>query len=322
VLEADCQCVCHTGGAFPPACSVAGGCGPHEDRPRCTGNRCAVADENGTCRPCHNTTLRALTGGGDGVTGEDEWPSYTGLYVMLWTRLTPGQGGSGTRVRVSASKTAPLPISVDVHDHLDQMASVVTGWAQEVADWRTLAGYRVEPLRRPRRFIAGQGVVRLEQRADRDLRAARVHAAVTWLLPHLDWATQQEWGVDLSEEIRDAASSGRSLAQLNPAPTDLRGEVICPSCKLLMLVREPASDYYRCLNCKIYLTRRQYQQWALEFAANPRRAVREWEAALRDSASALGKVKGGGRHAAHMHGLADRIDAERAEQSATASRPA
>lgn len=281
----------------------------NEEAPRCTGNRCAVADEGGICQPCNNTTVRALAGGGDGVTGDDEWPSYTGLYVILWTRLAPGQAGSGPRV--SASRTPPLPISVDVHDHLDQMASVITGWAQEVADWRTLAGFQVKPLRRPRRFIASRTVVRLEQRADRDLGAARVHAAVNWLIPHLDWATGQEWGADLSEEIRDTAGKGRSLAGLNPAPTDLRGDVICPSCSLLMLVREPAADYYRCLNCKIFLSRGEYQRWATEFGENPRRAVREWEAALRDSANALGRVKGGGRHAAHMHELADRVDATR-----------
>lgn len=169
-------------------------------------------DEPQTCRPCITRVDQHLA----------ELAGPEGLYAALGAALTPTQSGSAGRV--SGSRTAPIPVCLEVLS-LASRGGVATILATWVDDWAAYGHATPIP--------GGT----LQQQLD---------AAVSTLRFNLEWAAGQHPAFnEFADEVRRAWSACRAQTAGDPAPRripvqcpcgrvlritlDTRGET-CPSC--------------------------------------------------------------------------------------------
>ena len=93
----------------------------------CPCGRQLRSDEFGraACSLCQERTDAALR----------KLPGPDGLYAQLGTRLAPGR--SGDNVVVSASRTAPVPLRLDVLNLMTERGPVIAPLEAWVRDWET-----------------------------------------------------------------------------------------------------------------------------------------------------------------------------------------
>lgn len=69
----------------------------------------------------------------------------------------------------------------------------------------------------------------------------------TFLLAHLDWASEQPWVDDYATEIEDLTRTAHGLAPSRPQ--NYRLPAPCPSCGASELHRRDGDDFVSCLSC-------------------------------------------------------------------------
>lgn len=150
-------------------------------------------DETQTCRPCITRIDQHLA----------ELAGPEGLYASLAAYLTPTRTGSAGRV--SGSRTAPIPVRLEVLS-LASCGGIVTILGTWVDDWATYGHATPVP--------GGT----LQQQLD---------AAVATLRFNLEWAAAQHPAYsDFDHEIRRAYTACRAQTAGEPAPR--RIPVQCP----------------------------------------------------------------------------------------------
>lgn len=127
----DCPCQCHGHGAYPPPCSVPGGCGPHEIVQRCQrGIRCTAREEDPTGAWVGAPATRELCDTCEGAV-VDALDTAPELYVALRNAaLVRGGAAHGETVKTSR------PGSFGLNGHplwlTDTVHWTLTAWADEV----------------------------------------------------------------------------------------------------------------------------------------------------------------------------------------------
>lgn len=277
ILEADCDCACHTGGAFRPACSVPGGCGPHEE-PRC-GLACAYDD--GPCQRCVDLTthdlaaldplhdrlgadhdgalipamgrqpvMRALNLRGPGAAG-----SVKIRMVAVWRtrRSAPVICSAGLGIEEKPAFTLPVPWQTWVREPVIDEATGEQLWVEDgdqdgetpipalLEDWVRECRYALHLASWPRDRTVGE--------------------TVRWLsIQFQRWLDHADDPVQVCEEIRRAANSARSaLRDFDPRPRLLYG-VACPGreghpCEALALYEQPDGGPIDCESCGMRFSR-------------------------------------------------------------------
>lgn len=154
--------------------------------------------------------------------------------LVRWLQAHVEPGRRGETDRVTGSAEPPVPIRTDVisavgpaslHGTSDPDRDQVTvpnipmelfTWCRVVAEERELYGpARVDP-----------------------------EACATWLLAHLDWIAQQQWCVELLDEVNRMHASAHTLAPWSPERHHLPAP--CPSCDAKALIRYSGDDYVKC----------------------------------------------------------------------------
>lgn len=131
---------------------------------RCRDGRC-VRMSPGLCGPCSGRLAGWLA-------------DLPALYV----RLTLNTGRTtGTGEPVSGSRDLPVPVRLDVIDHLTLIGDQLGSWARMIAEQRDFAGPTEAP---PFRFLAIQQ----------------------------EWAARQPWADDWAVEVHDLWRTARALA--------------------------------------------------------------------------------------------------------------
>lgn len=207
-------------------------CGRETDLPR-------------TCRPCRNR-IRGL------LLGLPELVAHTWLARHRVQR--------GTNERVSASKSAPPPLRLDVLSLLGPSAdAALTGEDQEgsvpvvgvLSAWSDLVAEqtRQKPVSRT------------------------VSGLTQHLLDHVEWACRQEWVADFAEELEGLTKSLRKVSGIEPIRILL--PVTCPTCDLRTMVREEGSGWTaECRYCPaVKLSAREYGQLVSQQAQAVNREV-------------------------------------------------
>lgn len=170
--------------------------------------------------------------------------------------VTSGPTGSPGRVRVTGTRTAPLPISVELLNligpgsasvsdpHGDQIGELPPRWwlLTVSEDWAEQLGYTL----RARTTVA---------------------ALVRWLSNHLDWACDHHPAVDdFAAELRRQRGILRNAAGLVPAKPEPCDGVACPKCDLRALYRAPGSGLIHCGTCPHLMTPQEYDDAVREQA--------------------------------------------------------
>jgi hypothetical protein len=200
--------------AAPPCCTIC--------------RRPLYADELGryACRPCTqrvDQNLRTLAGPPIYQGQRSERKLVSGFYAALSDRLTPGRGGDGACV--SGSRTAPIPVRLDVLNLMTAGGPVLGPLETWVRDWET---YGRAELRE-----AGT----LQQRVD--------HAVGT-LRFNLEWAATRHAAVD--EFAREVGLIHRQCeGQVSGERPPRRVPVACPCGQTLRVTLD--TDRARCPGC-------------------------------------------------------------------------
>jgi hypothetical protein len=125
----NCGCDCHTNGAYPPPCSVLGGCGPHDDQQpahRCErGARCYAA-EGDAGAPCDRPLCNVCV---DAVAETLNEAPY--LYDDLRARARD-RGNQAQGQRVTSSRPGSFGLNLGPLDATERLHWHVTAWADEV----------------------------------------------------------------------------------------------------------------------------------------------------------------------------------------------
>lgn len=123
--------------------------------------------------------------------------------VVAWLRAN-----LGTKMRpddlVSGTRTPPVPLNIEVYDHLWLLLDTSRLWCEQISEQRNVR--RPEP----------EGYAR-------------------FLARHLDWAVQQEWVADFYSEITDLSWLAEKIMPRKAQPHVL--PVPCPACDCRTLVR-------------------------------------------------------------------------------------
>jgi hypothetical protein len=197
-------CACHIGGAWRPACNMAGGCGttqPAGPKPdhQCRGDGCDRPRRPGqeVCGRCFARLARALEG------CLDAW---------RWLGAVLGDGSAGAqRPRVSGSPSGRLPIDADRAEQRTLIRSTVDGWARVVAEANRVQGP----------FAAGGP-------------SQPIEVVCRWLGGWLPWIARQPFAPTMLADLSAAAAGGWRLAPtrgraFDPLPLP------CPGCDHLGL---------------------------------------------------------------------------------------
>lgn len=170
--------------------------------------------------------------------------------VLTWRTPPAGPTGSPGRVRVTGTRTAPLPVSVELLNlvgpgspsvtdpHGDQIGELPPRWwlLTVAEDWAEQLGYTL----RARTTVA---------------------ALARWLGNHLDWACDHNEAIaDFAGELRRQRGILRNAAGLVAPRPELCEGVACPKCDLRALYRQPSSEFIHCGTCPNLLTQEEYDQ--------------------------------------------------------------
>lgn len=222
------------------------------------------------CRADIHAITRALTG-------------MTERYVHLHTQI--GLKGQGGGVRVTMSKTAPIPIRLDVDALIRHMIVILCSWDERIAAQARLS--RPDTLlsrcRRDQKIIPAavaalspRVTVLLQLPPETMWRAVTLRAAadppagaVTRLHKHAGWAEMLTdlSGADAGLELLDLEHKCRAtLGQTLPPPVALDG-VPCRRCELLGLEVAPEPQYRSvCADCGDLLTPEEYREWTRRYS--------------------------------------------------------
>lgn len=198
-----CVAGCRQLGAHLPACPCHDECPEHPDH--CKG--CAPRPAHGDsllCGACFHRRLRS--------------PIRQAPVVAAW--LTTRLGGlrsASLEPGVSGSHEAPVPINVDVHDHLRVMRDVMAGWAGTVAK------------------TASEGPEGWE-----------IRATSAYLDGRASWVSCQRWVPDLMSSVSGLLNVARGLAPWEAQ--QIRLEASCDRCGSRSLVQFGGEDWVTCVN--------------------------------------------------------------------------
>lgn len=123
--------------------------------------------------------------------------------VIAWLTANLGTRMPATD-HVSGTRTPPIPLNVEVHDHLWLVMDTSGSWCELIAEARHVH------------------VPDLEARA-------------SFLRRHLDWCLTQDWALDLYQELTDLSWLAEKIMPRKPQPHRL--PVCCPACDARTLVR-------------------------------------------------------------------------------------
>ncbi len=186
-----------------------------------------------TCRPCRNRVRGFLL-------------ALPELVAQTWMARHPAQRG-GESDRVQTSKSAPIPLRLDVLNLLGPSAeAVLSGEDQEgpvpiVGVLSTWADLVAEQTRKKP--------------------VSRTASTLTqFLLSHVEWACRQEWVTDFAEELEGLTKTLRRVSGIEPVRMLL--PVTCPTCDLRTMIREEGSGWAaECRYCPaVRLSAREYGQ--------------------------------------------------------------
>lgn len=176
--------------------------------------------------------------------------------VTLWDELTAlpptGTGNKGAAAKVSGSREAPLPLSVDLLDltaparngsvivrrdpnqigHL-AVSTELDVW---VRDWRETRAMGEHPP------------------------AATVDDLVGWLVVRLDWACEHHAAIDeFAADIHRLRKAMRRVLRLDTVTRERCEGVACKSCDRMALWRE--NGLVSCGYCGLHYSDKEYRDW-------------------------------------------------------------
>lgn len=201
-----CVLGCRARGEHLPHCPCQDTCADHYGH--CRG--CAPREAHGTsllCGSCFHRRLRS--------------PIRQLPTVGRWLESKLGGLRSPSlQPRMSGSHEAPVPINVDVHDHLTVMRQTLAGWARQVAE-------KVTP-------------------ADDGPASWTVAGSASYLDGHAGWVSSQTWVPDLMGSVGGLLSVARGLAPWEAHR--IRLEASCDRCGSRSLVQFGGEDWVTCVN--------------------------------------------------------------------------
>lgn len=157
--------------------------------------------------------------------------------LSSWLHANLASGGAGDSDGSQRTKgEPPIPIRDTVHDHIVEIAAVLTSWAMLVAEERSLRGPR----------------------------SAEVTTTAPFLLAHLEWAAAQLWVDDLAAEVADLHRTAHSLAPSRPGLH--RMPAPCPTCDAVELSRQDGDDRIECRSCGRLWTEDEYVRLVIVLA--------------------------------------------------------
>lgn len=172
------------------------------------------------CRRHYGRLARAL----------DELPA-----VARWLHASAATSrGQREEVRITGSRTPPVPVRIDVLDHLDQIAGVLASWC------RLAVEEHVPAVRGPR--------------------SDDVAATAGFLCEVLPWAETRPWVDELYGEVAGLRRRAQTLAPWQrhahhlPAP--------CPACGERALVLYGGAGAVTCTSCHDRIPEDRYGLWA------------------------------------------------------------
>jgi hypothetical protein len=203
-------------------------------------------------------TLRELAAAYAALGRADPEPVSAGQLVAGPTRSQTGSG------RVSGSREAPVPVSLDL---VDLTAQARAGTVHDPV-WRDQVGY--------------PSVASVLDQWARDwldtlpnigeyLPAPTVPVLLDWLGKRLGVACDRHPAVDeFAGEVHDLLWACRRAAGEVPPRPELCGGVPCRRCDLMTLYRVPGSDWIECGSCPDLMSADEYARWVGILAANAR----------------------------------------------------
>ena len=248
MTESECPCNCHGGpGAYRPACTTPGGCGPHEPAQvhRCErGKRCydrvretdkpdaphvGAPCDRALCPVCERRVADAL----------DDIPNLWGPLERAVLDKTVG----AQRHRVSGTSPAShrSPLNLSAQGLLDDVHGLLTRWEEVVRDIA-----RLTPPQDGTRY--GQAVMAA------DTLSAHLSA---WLSAgprefNLDrTTTTTETGAGAASALLDWRAAARVVPGVDPkAPKAVRRyEERCPACGVRAITHRAGDDLMQCQAC-------------------------------------------------------------------------
>lgn len=234
------SCRCHVGGAFRPACDIAGGCGSATTSTLCVASGCDRTPFGGSQLICgkHYAALNYAL-----AACLESWR-------WLGDQLAGGRGGGGPHV--SGTPEDMMPIRGEYSDHRTTIRTTVDRWARTVATANSVQG--------PFASIGTKQMIRGPSMPLDDV--------CRWLVQWLPWCAAQPWVVQMLDELRDAADTAGRLAPRGGRAYE-RLPLPCPDCGSLAL------GYYAdvgMVECRRRLCRREmslalYRQLTITTAA-------------------------------------------------------
>jgi hypothetical protein len=199
-----CVMGCRARGKHLPHCPCQDTCPDHDGH--CKG--CAPREAHGSsllCGSCFHRRLRSPLRQCPTVAG---WLSSR-LGGLRSASLEPG---------VSGSHEPPVPIDVDVHDHLAVMRVTLAGWARQVA----------------------------EKSADDGPDCWHIAATAGYLDGRAAWVSEQPWAPDVIASVAGLLNVARGLAPWEAQ--QMRLEATCDRCGSRSLVQFGGEDWVTCVN--------------------------------------------------------------------------
>ncbi|MFI6179751.1 hypothetical protein ACIA8R_29700 [Nonomuraea sp. NPDC051191] len=158
----------------------------------------------------------------------ERWLSY---------HVVPGSGGGP---KVSGSREAPVPIRLDVLDHVAHIEHILKSWVWLTAEHRGL----LYPTR------------------------MSITALALWLGQDLEWPASRPWVGDMCDEFAGLRRTAHALAPWRVQVDYLTGP--CPSCDLRALIQVAGETYIECDlragGCNSLWTGQEYHRRVKEIA--------------------------------------------------------
>jgi hypothetical protein len=200
-----CVLGCRQRGEHLPHCPCQDTCPDHDGH--CRG--CAPREAHGSSLLCGSCFHRRLRSPIRQTPRVERWLFGCSVDTLRSPSWEP---------RLSGTPDPPVPINVDVHDHLRVMRDVMAGWA-----------------------------VRVCGKLDDDgPESTQVAGSAEYLDGRAEWLSGQAWTVDLMASVADILNVARGLAPWEQTRTPLRGS--CDRCGARSLVMFGGEDWVTCVN--------------------------------------------------------------------------
>lgn len=161
------------------------------------------------------------------------------LVSWLAAHVQPGRHGESDKVR-GGGFVAPIPVRADVLSVIGPAATEAVLGNGDDQD---------NTLNIPAELDSWCQVL-VEERTEHDggtyagPRGGKPETTAAYLLAHLEWIVQQQWAVELHDEMGRMHRTAFGLAPWDAGRHEVPGE--CPSCDLKALVRYDGSSYVQC----------------------------------------------------------------------------